>query len=367
MRYVLQVNTGSFIRRAASSTEVVDKVSRCLDVLDVEKVIYGWSPDRNVNESLAKLLNARGAEQYIWLPVFSEVQSQNASEAFAGVSGGCGEAIHLCAGETFDFVCQSSARNIENALIAFDALSKGLDVDGVFIDRIRYASAANSVNALYGCWCERCQEIYRKAGADIARLKTLADNGSLAPFLPYSIENGDYHFSDADIEALFAAKRGVITHAVETLVREFSLRGMKTGIDTFAPIISDFVGQDSLVLGKLADFIKPMLYLRTHSPAGIPYEVNALGEGIEKRLSELWEADANSIDAAIRQARMLLDKGLCVAPGIDVNRVNGICDATPAYVLEFIDRCEELGCGCVTLSWDALNLPEETLTAIARR
>ena len=54
MKYLLQVNTGSFTHTAADGKAIAERLDRCLDRLDVEKVIYGWSPDRAVNEAVTE-------------------------------------------------------------------------------------------------------------------------------------------------------------------------------------------------------------------------------------------------------------------------------------------------------------------------
>ena len=62
MKYLLQVSTGSFSHTSVEAQTVAEKLERCLDRIAVEKVIFGWSPDRAVNESLVGLLEKRGID-----------------------------------------------------------------------------------------------------------------------------------------------------------------------------------------------------------------------------------------------------------------------------------------------------------------
>ena len=47
-------------------------------------------------------------------------------------------------------------------------------------------------------------------------------------------------------------------------------------MDTFAPYLAYFAGQDMKLLASMADFIKPMMYRITNAPAGMPFETDCL-------------------------------------------------------------------------------------------
>lgn len=51
---------------------------------------------------------------------------------------------------------------------------------------------------------------------------------------------------------------------------------MKVGVDTFAPFIAYFVGQDIEKISELVGFVKPMMYRITQGPAGLPLEIDSL-------------------------------------------------------------------------------------------
>jgi len=368
LKYILQVNTGSFTHTAADSETIAKRLDACLSMIPVDQVIYGWSADRDVNRGVTQYLSRRGIEKYLWLPIFCEIHDPDDCDPAVSVLGEGNHAIDdLCEGESFDFVCQSSDRNLARAMAVYDELTDGLDVEGVFIDRIRYASAANSVHDLYGCWCPRCMAHYEQAGVNAESIARLSREGGLGAFMPHALENGVYRYENPDIDALMRVKRAMVTRAAEKLCAHFRAKGKKIGIDTFAGGVADFVGQDLHALGGMVDFIKPMAYLKTNAPAGVPFEVKALGGAIEERISKLWAAPAGSLDAAIIQTKELLETGAVVAPGIDANRILPICEATPEYVVEYIDRLEEIGVKSVVLAWDAMRMGEDVLRAIGGR
>lgn len=368
MKYTLQVNTGSFTHTAVDSAAIASRLDRCFERIDVDKVIYGWSPDRSINAAIVEHLERRGVEKYLWLPVFGEIHDPEIADAFVDVTGSGNHVIDdLCEGESFDFVCQSSEKNIAHAIQVYHDMTDGLPVDGVFLDRIRYASAANSIRDLYGCWCPRCKARYRAAAINAERIRKLSESAGFGPFMPVAVEGSVYRYEDPDIDALMRVKRETISEAVEKLCAHFRRAGKKVGIDTFAGGVADFVGQDLEKLGGMVDFIKPMIYLRTYAPAGVPFEVGAMGEEIARRISLLGGAEACSMDAAVRQIRALLNTGANVAPGIDINRIDPICSATPEYVCTYLDRLEEIGCKSVVLAWDAMRMSDETIDAIGSR
>lgn len=67
-----------------------------------------------------------------------------------------------------------------------------------------------------------------------------------------------------------------IAGALKPVTRYFRQRGMKVGMDTFAPYLAYFAGQDMKLLASMADFIKPMMYRITNAPAGMPFETDCL-------------------------------------------------------------------------------------------
>ena len=366
MRYILQINTGSFTRTADLAV-LRARLTRCLDALDVERAIYGWSPDRAINEEIVRILEDRGVEKYLWLPVFSEIHTPE-SERFTGVDGAREQALgDVCEGDSFDFVCQSSAKNLARAAEVFDDLTRDLPVEGAFLDRIRYASAAGGAAELYGCWCPRCRRIYKEAGVDTQAILRADRARSADDFIIEDAQGGAFRYADANLDKLMRTRRTIISASVQKLCDHFHGLGKKVALDTFAPCVADFVGQDLRALGRMADFIKPMVYLKTNAPAGLPYELQALGPAVQDSLRRALGADPGDMEATVEQLRALLDAGAQVAPGVDANRVERFCDASCDYVLRFADLLEAAGFSSMTLSWDVTRIPQDVIDALARR
>ena len=364
MRYILQIYTGSLAHCACIAAQATARVARCLERLDVTDVIYGWTAQRAVHDALSELLVRRRVRQHLWLPVFSEIQRADAMP-FVRADGRADSGLAACAGEDFRFVCPSAPENLAAALDAFSVLAADLPLDGVFIDRIRYPSAAHGFSALLGCQCARCQASYQAAGVDVARILAMPPDA----LMPTALDERRYRFASQDAEALLAVKCAIITQAVQRLCAHFHAKGLAVGLDAFAPLLAAFVGQDVCALGKLVDYIKPMMYRRTHAPAGLPFEVDALaravGGAVGGRLAELWGGDALSDAVNVRQMARLQAACGHVYPGIEINPIADICHSTPSYVRESIAQAQAAGCARVVLSWDVLQMPDDMLAALA--
>ncbi len=364
MRYILQLSTGSFSGPACRAQDAERMLEYCMEALDVEKVIFGWAADNELNREISGMLDRYPVEKYLWLPVFAEIHSGEAVRQGVELTEEKQKTLHTCKEDAFDFVCQSSRESLDGAVEVFEKLTEGCRMDGVFLDRIRYASGAGGVGALYGCWCPACQALYEESGVDTERIKYLAKRASMTQFMPGKLGQGIYRYEDEDIDRLMEAKRKNITDQVGRLGKRFHERGLKVGADTFAPVISDFVGQDIFALARVVDFVKPMVYVRTDAPAGLPFELRALGGEVKERLDELWGGDTGSMELAVEQIRELKGAGGVIAPGIDANYVEDICSADAAYVKEYLSRLAAAGAESVVLSWDIMRISRETIDAV---
>ena len=61
----------------------------------------------------------------------------------------------------------------------------------------------------------------------------------------------------------------------------------------------------------------------------------------------------------------LKDRGCAIAPGIDANRIEGICGADTAYVKEFLRKLAAAGIDRAVLSWDIMRIAKETIEELA--
>ena len=352
MKYILQVNTGNLDTPNYRADEISERLDHILEYLDVSRVIFGWHDDHEENEKICRYLKKKGIEAYFWLPVFAEIIDMDKEDSYVETDLFEKKESRLNNGDAFEFVCQSSEKNIRYITDRFEEICADIDLDGVFLDRIRYKSPALARDAIFGCQCQSCRKMY---------YENVIDKGIYDKLIPQRIENGVYRYDDGMIDDLMRIKRETINRQIERLHGYFKGRGLKVGLDTFALCLADFVGQDIISLNDFSDFIKPMFYLRTTAPAGLPFELDGLPERTRNRINELWEKDVNTIEGSVMQCEYLLNHGVRIAPGIDVNHIEGICDSNEEYVLEYIENLKKIGCEEIVLSWDSMKLEDSLL------
>ena len=361
MKYNVQLHTGSFFHSNIAPEEARKLLGRVLERIPVDTVIWGWSADQALNRAVSDTLENAGCGSFIWLPVFSETPEGTETDSYVPLFEQDSSGIELSSDEHFEFVCPSSRKNLENAMKMAGAIAENQYVTGIFLDRIRYPSAANSAGVFAGCMCERCRAEYRKYGADPDRLKEILRSGAGDLLVPYRVDGGRYIYEDPAVDGLFRARREIIGNAVDFLSREIHAMGLRVGIDTFSPALADFVGQDLLSLAEHVDLIKPMFYSKTTAPAGIPFELSALEKcfGIRKEhLESLWGCPLDTPSSIARQLEPLRGAAKLISPGVEANSIAGICGSTPEYVLQSRETIEKFGIGNMTLSWNISLIPE---------
>lgn len=367
MEYILQLNTGSFAHANIDSYAAVKTIQKLIDNIPVKAVIWGWAADYKINSSISELLGYKKIESYLWLPVFSEVMDSLHSDAFITVDGSEKSAINLNRDESFEFVCPSSEKNIRNAIDMFQKIKKDINITGVFLDRIRYPSVANSFSSFVGCSCSSCTEKFKNMGLDLQRIQThiCSEKRKLDP---WKFEKGVYCYRDKYIDELSRGKRSIITEAVEYLCGYFHQAGLKVGLDSFAPALADYVGQDLLSICEAVDFIKPMMYRKTTAPAGIPFEEEAVSYccGQNFSWSEFWSTSLQDDNAFLSQIEVLKKYIEKVSPGIEINSIPGICSATPDYLRKCIRLADKCGCKSITLSWNVSFMTKEFLEVMSK-
>ena len=358
MKAILQISTGRFGQCTERSvSEVRSRLEQMLKWLPVTAVIFGWARKDGLFEAIADTAHANGADVYLWLPVYADVRDPAHADpmVFWDADHAGDRNVPVMDGEGFHFICPASGKNLDSAFRTWADLAEGISVEGVFLDRIRYPSAVFSKVHFFGCRCPNCLRRLDGQIRDREKLRRLirdADQGMRMP-LPVSVENGCCRYADADLNRLMADRRGQITHAVECIVRSFHEKGLRVGLDTFAPALADLVGQDLPRLMELSDFIKPMMYYKTDAPAGIPCELKAFGAEFTEQLSRLWDADLMSVSSMEKQLRSLKNTGK-VCPGIEIHRIPGICEADEESIRDGIRAARAYGCASVVLSWNDL-------------
>jgi len=364
----VQIFSGGFNGESVSFDIVEQKLLSVLDRLPVTKVIMGWLPDKKLYEKTSKLLKKRDIGFYLWFPVFSETGALKDLEPLVDLNGNRLERIEENKSEDFFFCCPDNKENIKKILEIFTENFSSLEkncFNGVFLDKIRYPSFANSRGSrgVYSCFCPECLASYKKFNFNAEKFKLALSGERHFDIAEYS-GNGKYLFKDAVLSDFFKIKLEIIYESLSFICDFFRERKYGIGFDVFAPFLAPFTGQDVIRLSSLCDFIKPMMYRVTNAPAGLPFETDALTRHTGNKIIN---KNMYNLDFCVKEIKKLNDVSSCpVYAGIEINRVDDITPVTPFYIEETISAYLKEGIHRFALSWNLLDMPDDNIEKAAQ-
>ena len=111
----------AFTGGAAGRGVAAEDILRRLRNVPVQAVIVGWSEDPALYRELGEALHRRGAELWLWFPVFSEHTLREGLRRQTGLLTGAPLGARVFDGdETFDFCCPSQAGLAQRLLEKYD-------------------------------------------------------------------------------------------------------------------------------------------------------------------------------------------------------------------------------------------------------
>ena len=364
MEYIIQIFTGGWHTANYTPESIIEKLDAVTSLLPVRKVIIGWNTDEKTYKDVGDYLHRKGIKMLLWLPVFSETGELFPHDAALDIFKEEIGNFALQEGENFAFYCPSSPRNIRNVFAVYEKYFAGCPFDGVFLDKIRTQSFAAGVNAVLSCGCERCRKIHLEKGLDLSRFeKEFAEKKDhLFDMNGYDSKRG-FLFKEKDTEAFFRIKSEIVSDSVRTICRYFKEKGLETGLDLYAPLMSGIVGQDYDSITSEADFIKPMMYRKTEAPAGIGFEYALF----RNHLPETEGMPEFAYDEDFLRSQLNTFRHLSCGkyPGIEVNYREDIARTNPEYIRSTLCVFRECGMDGAVLSWDIMLAPVSHLEAVS--
>ena len=374
----IQIFTGGFGAEAISFNRIREKLDNLYQHFPIDNIIIGWSNDKKIYREIGQYLKDKNTNMLLWYPVFSELGYFRKLHPVIDFQGNESTSYQLNKGESFEFYCPTNRENLENIKSIYQENFGDIDIDGVFLDKIRYPSFANGLKALFSCFCPHCLEAMRQFGIDteelikkISEITEESQEFELKSKINIS-QNTDflYQFKDAIWKKFFDFKKYTIYHGVKNIYDFFKERKMIVGLDVFTHSLGYFVGQDMSLLSNCGDFIKPMYYRKTWAPAGLPLEMDIF--------NKIFTLDDNCIktrcgeDKTYPAALILeelkivnkLNKKTEIYPGFEVNRNDIISPIYPHYVNESLQLMMDSNMKGTVLSWDLNNAPEDNLQAV---
>src|SRR5271166_6807843 len=181
-----QLSTSHSFRDSLDPLGMVDTMRRVQEEIDLDFLIVGFreapgvfrkfcGPDRPVGDAI------------LWYGALSDIEGMEDSDLVVNWRGersrGWRGWVENGGGveETFRFVCPNNPAAREKTVRRLRELLARYDFAGVFLDKIRLPSPANSVDETLSCFCGHCRDAAKDVGLDLdSVIKILAD-GAIDP------------------------------------------------------------------------------------------------------------------------------------------------------------------------------------------
>lgn len=154
--------------------------------------------------------------------------------------------------------CPSSLKNAHAIIRLYETKFAALPFDGVFLDHMESASFASAYAQGFGCFCETCEK--QMFSVDIPYIKDLIQRHDKNLLRGEYDKYGRYHFADYQVNMFYKRKAQIITDLVFKLAAYFNSRKLIVGVNVFAPIMAYHISQNINEIGKLVDFVQPMMF-----------------------------------------------------------------------------------------------------------
>ena len=277
-KYIVQVSIGHWKAPTFSAEQIIARLDSVSRLIPIEKVIIGWSLDKEVYRKVGAYLHEHDINMLLWLPLFAETEEVLDNSPAVDLWGRL-PAEYAAGG--FRFNCPTDPQNLANVIGLYDRCFSDCGFDGVFLDRVRTQSFVSGVGGVLNCGCPLCTEHFAAEGVDLAEVRAAWEKKgdeflSVSHYDPVS----GFEFADPLAADFFRAKGHIVSNSVAAVADSLHQRGLEVGLDLYAPFMAPFVGQDYEILSQHADFIKPMLYRMTFAPAGMGYEYDLLRKAI---------------------------------------------------------------------------------------
>ena len=354
--YIVQVSLGGWHSPDYTAEQIIGRIDTVSQKIPVQKVIIGWSQDKDIYRQVGEYLHAKGIRMLLWLPVFAETEEVCENSPAVDLWGQTPSNYDLAAGEGFRFNCPTDPQNAANVVAIYDKLFSDCGFDGVFLDRIRTQSFVGGVSGVMGCGCPLCVERFAAEGVDIQTVKKEYESRGDAFFSVsgYTPTDG-FNFENPVAAAFFKAKGHIVSTSVAAIADSLRSRGLEVGMDLYAPFMAPFVGQDYTILAKHADFIKPMLYRQTFAPAGMGFEYDLLRKTLPAATG--YPALVMDVDFLHSQLKAMEPYSCGKYPGIEINYREVVAPTSPEYISESLKAVLSHGFDGVVLSWNIMEAP----------
>lgn len=383
------------------------KLALAKEALALDTLLIWPDRDKKNLELTKKICSDFQIKTYLWYPLLADIalfkiRPEEAVETFEGQRGygKHGRWPQLGQGEEdFLFLCPNNEQALDKIFQHFENQLKTDDYDGVFLDRIRFPSPGNGLESLYTCFCPWCQrkfsDYYQE---DLNRYRPLVKD-FFQQLRAVELSDLAYYRSLSDIlrpdhlQRFFDFRAQSIFQLTRRFAEEAKKRNKTVGLDLFAPSLSSLVAQDYRELATISDWLKPMVYCHTASPAGLPLEYGCLLQGLlalnpglnEKQLiseaSRIVKAELPCSlsallkegvpeDIIIQEAERLKDFSLTenenrkIYIGLEAVQAGELAHIDGPVLKKYLSAVSETDLDGILLSWNLLKIPDQNLRVV---
>ena len=340
------------------------KLSLAKETLNLDTLIIWPDSDYKGLHLTREICLELKIKTYLWYPVLADIslfriRLEQTVETFQGLHGygasGSWEKLGQ-GGEDFFFLCPNDSGNLNNIFQHFQHILKLADLDGVFLDRIRFPSPANGLETIYTCFCPYCLEsFYNDYGEDLnkyrneiknifKRFKTLDIDGLV------TYEHLSQIFMSANLKKFFDFRRKSIYKTTKMFADKARENGKLIGLDLFAPSLAALVGQDYKLLAEVCDWIKPMIYCHTTGPAGLPLELSSLLKALMNLAPNLEE------ELLIQEISRML--GVCLPGKRETLLKKGVPEEIIRMEMQKVNDSDLEKKTKIYIGWEAVQIPD---------
>lgn len=362
VRVVVQFLEGGAASAAIDPGAAVTCLRRAADTIPLTDLCLGWNLPQALIAAVSKEAHRQGQRLWLWQPLLSgDGTFVPRADATIGRDQSPIPWPRGMAEFAFDCPVRPSGRDA-----ALGRLEVGIDRaawDGVLLDKIRWPSPTRDPAADLTCFCDACWREASAAGVDLEAVVRRLGRGVVGGNARIGLLREVLGIDHEEPLASFMSWRSArITETVTEAARLVQTRRgpgsqpMRVALDVFAPSLAWSVGQDIAELAPLGELTKAMVYLGTHGPAGLPYELCGLAT---------WLADGGVADPAGVLGEML---------GYSLPSHATVCDGVlaPRVFATEVERLRQLAGGGAAAGIDAVEiaaiakLDDATLASVTR-
>jgi len=381
------------------------KLAIAKEALNLDALMIWSDINKKDLDLVRKICTDFKIKTYLWYSILADisgfkVEQEQSVETFDRLHGygrnGCWDKLGK-GEENFLFLCPNDEENIRQIFNQYQNKIIESDFDGVFLDRIRFPSPSNGFELLFSCFCKSClNKFYNKYSEDLENCRYQAK----AVFEKFKTIDINYlqicqSFSDIiiqdNLKKFYGFRKQNIYQVVKIFADKAKQMGKLVGVDLFAPSLAPLVSQDYQLLAKTCDWIKPMIYCHTSSPAGLPLELYcfiraildinpALDEGqLIREISRIIGVDLptqindllkNGISEHIICSEMQkikefnLPEKVDIYVGIEAVQIPKVCNIDRSILKKYLESFIKTDTKGIILSWNLLKIPDENLQLV---